>query len=336
MSFLGPRSLVLIAVSTIVLQSTASRPVERLNQGLSTQRQSAQRPTRPTPEHLPGARTEVFKSIDEVELRIHIFEPDELRPGQSNPGIVFFFGGGWRAGDPTQFAQHCVYLASRGMVAMTADYRVLNRHGTKAVTCVKDAKSAIRWIRTNARGLGVDPDRIVAGGGSAGGHLAAAAGVLLEFDETNEDASVSSVPNAMVLFNPPTVLARIGDTTAFDKERFARIQERLGVEPERLSPYHHVREGLPPTLIHHGIDDTTVPYSTVSLFAEAMVKFGNRCELMGYEGEGHGFFNWGRSDNRNFIRTMQETDKFLRSLGYLEGPDTVEQFVASADPPAKN
>ena len=127
----------------------------------------------PVPKSLPGSRAEIYKRIGDVELPVHIFAPANHRPGDRSPAIVFFFGGGWQSGSPAQFQHHCEYLASRGMVAMTAEYRVLSRHGVKAVECFRDAKSALRWVRGNAERLGIDPARVAAGGGSAGGHLAA-------------------------------------------------------------------------------------------------------------------------------------------------------------------
>ena len=96
------------------------------------------------------------------------------------------------------------------MVAMAAEYRVYSRHKARVVDCVADAKSAIRWVRKNADRLGIDPDRIASGGGSAGGHLAAAVGTLEEFDEPDEDSSISSCPNAMLLFNPALDLTAEG------------------------------------------------------------------------------------------------------------------------------
>jgi acetyl esterase len=269
----------------------------------------------PYPPTFDGARAEVYKTIGDVRLSLYVFEP-AAGPKTNRPAIVFFFGGGWTNGSPTQFEQHCRYLAARGMVAITADYRVASRHQVKPTACVADAKSALRWVRQNASRLGIDPDRIAAGGGSAGGHLAAATGTVPGFDEPGENATVSAVPNALVLFNPGLVLAPLDglDLTGFD----ARVGEnRMGTDPKKLSPAHHVRRGAPPTIIFHGKADSTVPYSTAEAFTALMTKAGNRCELVGYEGQPHGFFNYGRGDGSKYRETVAAMDAFLVSLGYL-------------------
>ena len=203
---------------------------------------------------------------------------------------MFFFGGGWTSGSPQQFEKQCQYFASRGMVAITADYRVASRQQVKPVQCVADAKSAIRWVRKNAARLGVDPNRIVASGGSAGGHIAACTAVVPGLDEPGEDTSISAVPNAAVLFNPALVLAPL---EGLNLERFeSRVgAERMGIEPQKLSPAHNVRAGAPPMIIFHGKADTTVPYATAEAFAAKMKAAGNRCELVGFDGQAHGFFN---------------------------------------------
>lgn len=277
-----------------------------------------------------GARSEIYKTVGEVKLALHIFEPKEHKPDDRRPAIVFFFGGGWVGGTPRQFEQQCRYLASRGMVAMTVEYRVFNRHGTLAVKCVEDAKSAVRWVRANAKRLGVDPDRIVAGGGSAGGHIAACTGVVEGFEADGENTKVSSVPNAMVLFNPALVLAPVKGRSETEHDRFEKLEPRLGTKPEKLSPAHHVRQGAPPTLVLHGKADTTVPYWTAEAFGEAMKQAGNRCEVVGYENQVHGFFNFGRGSNEHFLATTRQMDTFLASLGYLKGPPTIEQFLPGA------
>ena len=171
--------------------------------------QDNQRTAKLPPIYIDGFQTEIYKTVGEVELPIHIISPAGHQTSDKRPAAVFFFGGGWRSGTPTQFEYQCRYLATRGMVAMTVEYRVSSRHGVKAISCARDAKSAIRWVRQNAERLGVDPNRIVAGGGSAGGHLAGSVGTIRAFDEENEDHTVSSIPDALALYNPALVLANI-------------------------------------------------------------------------------------------------------------------------------
>lgn len=278
------------------------------------------------PPTLEGATVEVYKTVGDVSLNMYEYFPEGHKPTDRRPVIVFFFGGGWRGGSPKQFEKQCQYLASRGMVAMAADYRVLSRQKVKADRCVADAKSAVRWIRENAERLGVDPERIVASGGSAGGHIAACTGTITELDEPNENTAVSSQPNAMILFNPAVVLAPVDGK--FPVRNPEQLPKRTGVEPKRISPYHHIRVGVPPTLILHGEADDTVKFQTVQWFTEAMQKAGNHCELAGYADAGHGFFNYGRSKNRHFIETMNRVDQFLVSLNYLDGEATIEEFVS--------
>jgi acetyl esterase/lipase len=201
------------------------------------------------------------------------------------------------------------------MVAITADYRVASRHQVKPVTCVADAKSAVRWVRANAARLGIDPRRIAVGGGSAGGHLAAATATLPGLDDPADDLRVSAVPDALVLFNPGLVLAEL---PGLDLKGFGtRVpEERLGAAPRALSPAHHVRPGLPPTIIFHGEADTTVPYATAAAFTRLMQAAGNRCELRGYPGQPHGFFNHGRAEGK-YAETLAAADDFLVSLGWI-------------------
>ncbi|MBI5769198.1 MAG: alpha/beta hydrolase [Verrucomicrobia bacterium] len=284
------------------------------------------------PPSFDGARAEVYKTAGDTKLSLWIFEPAN-GPKTNRPAIVFFFGGGWTNGSPGQFEQHCRYLATRGIVAITADYRVASRQNAKPTQCVADAKSAVRWLRANAARLGLDPNRIAAGGGSAGGHIAGATGTLPDFDEPTEDRKVSSVPNALVLFNPALVLAPM---EGLPLEGFGtRVpEERLGTTPEKISPAHHVRKGAPPTIIFHGKADTTVPYATAEKFASVMKAAGNRCELVGYEGQAHGFFNYGRGDNSAYHATLVAADKFLASLGWIQGEPTLAKPAAPAGDPA--
>jgi len=299
---------------------------------------AAQQPARGGREYPPtlsGAKVEVYKTIGDVKLNMYVFTPADHKSTDKRAAIVFFFGGGWQSGSPGQFHEHCKYLAGRGMVAMTADYRVASRHKVKAVDCVRDAKSAIRWTRQEAARLGIDPARIVAAGGSAGGHLAACTGVIRGLDERSEEAAISSQPSALALFNPALVLAPLDDGQPVVAERIETLRERMGVELKELSPYHHVAAGAPPTIIFHGKADSTVPYRTAEAFTAAMKKAGNRCELLGYDDQAHGFFNFGRGENVYYNKTLRELDDFLGTLGYVAERPTVKPLEPKARLPKR-
>jgi acetyl esterase/lipase len=279
---------------------------------------SADRPGYPP--GFPDARLEVYRSAGNVDLNAWIFEPAGIRADDKRPAIVFFFGGGWNGGTPGQFGPQAAYLAERGMVGIVVDYRVKSRQGTLANVAVSDAKAAIRWVREHADRMGIDPDRIAAGGGSAGGHLAAATAMLLGHDGPESAPRTRSTSDALVLFNPVLVTAPLPDSPVPEAEKLGKLEARLGAEPESMSPYHNIRPGLPPTIIFHGEKDKTVPYRHAALFCEAMTVAGNRCELVGYPGQGHGFFNAHRADDSAYRDTIRLTDEFLVSLGWLSPP----------------
>jgi len=222
----------------------------------------------------------VYKTIHGVDLKLHVFKPAGHQVTDRAPAIVFFFGGGWAGGTPKQFYQQARELADLGMVALSADYRVRSRHKTTPFDAVTDAKSAIRWVRQNAKELGVDPNRIVGSGGSAGGHVALCAALIEGLEQDGEDLSTRSMPNALILFNP------VLDTTA----RGLGL-DRVGVDRQtEASPCHHVRPGLVPTLLFHGTADKTVPFENAERFTRLMLEAGNDCKLVAFEGRGHGFF----------------------------------------------
>ena len=269
------------------------------------------------PPTFKDARVETYRKIDSTELKLWIF--GESDPKVKKPAIVFFFGGGWSGGTPAQFESQARHFAKRGMIAITADYRVKSRNGVQVVECVKDAKAAIAWVRENAPRLGIDPDKIAASGGSAGGHLAASTGTISGIGSDER-------PNAMILFNPATTLAPIAGwdppetrpgKRAGDEDRAVDLSiERLGVEAQVISPAHHIGPHTPPTLILHGKKDTTVPYESVVAFESAMKKAERPCTLVGYEGEGHGFFNERKREAH--AKTLAEADSFLVDLGWIK------------------
>jgi len=256
----------------------------------------------------------VYKTVGDVKLKLHVFEPRNRSPQGQLPAIVFFFGGGWVGGNPSQFFPQCDYLASRGMVAISAEYRTKKNGGATPFECVADGKSAVRYVRAHAQQLGIDPDRLAAGGGSAGGHVAAATGTLKGLEPDGEDLSVSSRPNAMVLFNP-----------VYDNGPGGYGHSRVKDRYKEISPVHNIGRHTPPAIVFFGTKEKLVSRAVMEAFKAKMDKLGVRSELHLYEGQGHGFFNYGRSDNVYFVKTMRQTDRFLSSLGFLEGEPELEE-----------
>jgi acetyl esterase len=256
---------------------------------------------------LNGAKAIQYKQVGDTKLFLHVFEPKGKTAGGKRPAIVFFFGGGWNGGTPKQFEPHCRHLAARGMVAITAEYRVKSRNKTTPFKCVADGKSAIRWVRANAAKLGVDPHRIAAGGGSAGGHVAAATGNCPGLEEKGGDLKISSKPDALVLFNP-----------VYDNSKNGYGYDRVKPRWKEISPMHNLRKGAPPTIVFLGTKDKLIPVSTGEEYQKRMKAVGSRSELHLYKDAPHGFFNKGKPGD-HYSDTIAKMDKFLASLGWLKG-----------------
>jgi len=255
----------------------------------------------------------VYKTIDGVTLSMTMYKP-QVSSAVKLPAIVFFFGGGWVGGDPVQFKFQAEYLASRGIVAFCPDYRTKSRHSTTPFESVKDAKSAIRYLKIHSDELGIDISKIVASGGSAGGHLAACTAVIENVNESTDDLAVSSVPMALVLFNP-----------VVDTGKKGYGQEKLAGREFELSPVHHITANVPVTLIMHGKADTVVPYENVHRFNYLMKQQGNKCTLVGYKKQGHGFFNYNKSP-KYFKKTLTKTEAFLEENDLLRGESWVVEY----------
>lgn len=256
----------------------------------------------------------VYKKTPQGELKLHLYKPaGEIGITALRPCVVFFFGGGWKSGSYLQFVPQAEYLASRGLVAACADYRILNVHGTTPDKAVEDAKSAIRWVRGHATELGIDPQKIIASGGSAGGHLAACTALVTAYDAESDDKSISAKPNAMVLFNPAMNI-----DTLF-KERVAEARPGFTLEAaEAITPNRFVAKDTPPAIFFFGTADK------LKVGADEYVQkaraLGLRAEMWTAADQPHGFFNrapWTQV-------TARQMHVFLASLGYLGGEPSIK------------
>jgi len=248
----------------------------------------------------PSKRIE-YKKIDGISLSLHVFNPEGHKSSDSRPAIIFFHGGGWNGGAPSHFYRQSQYLANKGMVAISAQYRVKNQHNTEPRASVKDGKSAIRWVRSHAKELGINPNMIAAGGGSAGGQVAAATGTNTTIEDPSDDSSVSYRPDALVLFNP-----------VFDNGPGGYGHNRVKAYWQQFSPLHNITKNTPPTIGFFGELDTAIKVPSVLKFEERMKAVGVPFEMHIYKGQPHAFFN-----EVKYHETVLEMDVFLTKLGFI-------------------
>ena len=243
----------------------------------------------------------VYKKTPEGELTLHGFFPPDWKATDKRPVVVFFFGGGWKNGAYTQFVPQAEYFAARGLVAFSADYRIESKHKTTPDKCVEDAKSAIRWVRANADKLGIDPDKVIASGGSAGGHIAACAALVDGFDSPDDPKDTSCVPAALLLFNPALNLKNV-------------VKDAKGDDvAAKISPTKFLSKKTPPTWVVFGDADAMLAQGEE--YATKAKELGVSVELSTAAKQPHGFFNrspWIES-------TTAAADAWLVKQGYLKG-----------------
>jgi len=280
---------------------------------VSAQKSGKDKPTIKLTTTEVSSKEVVYKTTPQGELKLHIFSPKgEIQAAVLRPCVVFFFGGGWTNGSYRQFVPQAEYLASRGIVAISADYRIKSIHKTTPDKCVEDAKSAIRWVRGHATKLGIDPGKIIAGGGSAGGHLAACTALVTAYDAEGDDKSVSARPDALVLFNPA-----LNISTLF-KQRGPGESKTTLADAEAITPNSFISKNTPPAILFFGTADKLKAGGDE--YVQKARKLGLRAEMWSAAGMPHGFFN-----KKPWMQvTARKMDEFLTSLGYLSGPPLIK------------
>ena len=244
-----------------------------------------------------------YKTLENGDsLALHIFKPQDIKGGEKRPAIVYFFGGGWKLGTPIQFYRECAYYASKGMVAISVDYRIEYLHHSTPFESFEDAKDAICWLRSHASDYQLDPDKIAVAGGSAGGHLAAALGTI------GSDGAVPAGyrPNLSVLYYPVIDMVSRG-------YGFPEIERDF----EKISPIHHVSKATLSTLILLGTKDPIVSVKAVESYRDKLLQNGVYCKLHLFEGAGHPIFLYRKPLTDDYYKIRKLTDNFLRRYGFL-------------------
>lgn len=274
----------------------------------------------------------VFKRVGETELQLHLYLPGDHDPGDRRAGMIMLHGGGWAAEGIDHVAPLCRYFALRGMVVANAAYRLADREtGVTIRACVADARDAFRTVHQQSDQLGIDPERIVVAGESAGGHLAAAVGFIPADDGVPNATTLR--PAALILYNPCLDL----EALAWTKKHPALAPPATATETEgwrararRWSPIHYVSAGAPPTLLLHGKEDGVVPAAQIEAFAGAMKANGNVITLHLFEDWGHAFALPVAGTDQQVAETLRRTDRFLAGLGYLDGEPPIARSNEAA------
>jgi acetyl esterase/lipase len=259
-------------------------------------------------ESVESGKKFVYKQSGGNPQELEVYFPAEWDAAKSKvPGVILFHGGAWIAGTLDQFRYACKYLASRGLVAATANYRMLTTAEAKALpagesikrTCITDAKSAIRWMKQHAAELGIDPQRIVAGGGSAGGHIAVLATTNPGLNDPGDPKEFDVSVAAYLLFNPA-------------------FQPQDESDPE-VFVTKHLKAGLAPAILFFGENDHTFKPGGEAMLRQLKTLGNTNCELWIAEGQGHGFFNKPPWQDV----TLAQADRFLVQHGFLTGVGTL-------------
>ena len=241
----------------------------------------------------------LYKKTPQEDMYLYVLNPLK-KSKKLLPAIVYFTGGGWVGGAVEYQIANAAWFRDHGIIGITADYRVKSRHGTSPLECIEDSKSAVRYVREHAKELGINPDKIIVAGGSAGGHIAACT-YIDGGDSKGENLKISSKPNALVLHNPV-----LGEGFGMD----------FFVEHPEFSPILQVKKGWPPTILSNGTKDGTTPYDSAVKFTELMKKYGNICELITVPDADHSC-DWPVS-NPNFLPTLNRMYQFLKEQKIIE------------------
>ncbi len=245
--------------------------------------------------------TFIYKKVDSTELKMEVIFPKNSNSKKLRSAIAFFYGGGWVTGTTSQFAPQAEHYAKKGYVTFLIEYRIRSRNKTTPFESLKDAKSAIRYIKKNALQFNVDSAKIIACGGSAGGHLAAATALISGYNDCQDDTTISTKPEALILFNP-----------VIDNGPKGYAYDRIGNQYKKFSPLYNIQKDAPPTIILIGTKDQLIPLTTIDKYKLKMDSVGSFCEVRTFKDQKHGFFNYWHSDNYN--KTLEDVDAFLHKI----------------------
>jgi len=255
----------------------------------------------------------VYARYGDREMKLDLYRP--ASGAGPFPAIVFIHGGGWSAGNKNAFRRQAAYQATKGFAGACIAYRLSGEATYPAAA--HDSKAAVRWVRANAAKYSINPDKIGAAGGSAGGHLVAILGTSAKLRKLEGDGGnpgFSSRVQAVVSFNGVFDLAGAAAKSANATGPIALFlggpYDHMPQVYAEASPMTHVDKSSAPFLLLHGTADSTVPYQQSVDMQKKLEAAGVRAELYSAEGAQHGFFN----RPPHFHPTLERMEQFFRSV----------------------
>ena len=272
----------------------------------------------------------IYRTTPDTTLKIYYQLPNNKKSDTKYPAIIWIHGGGWNAGSANVFFEHAAYFSIRGAVGISIEYRLIGKNKTNTIIDeITDCKSAIRFIKLHAKDLQIDTSKIVIAGDSAGGYLAATTITLDSLNDKSDDLSISSVPNAVILYNPCVNMGVFPhvknlfehpiklEPNSMDTISFLQKNQALS---KRLSPLFNIHSNNTKALLLHGLNDKVIYPEQSEQFANEMNKNGNIARLILLPDTRHAFVvpHYTASEEK-VVNAVLEADLFLISLGYLSG-----------------
>lgn len=281
-------------------------------------------------ELLKGEIVHPFKMLEEpqasnagllpYELKAHFFYPDDFKKGEQRTTIVFFHGGKWDSQMISQLAPQALHFKERGAVTVLAEYRVSSIYPSSPEDAMEDGQSLILWLREHHAILGINPNKIVTAGAGSGSQicLCAAMNPTVLKSELHD-----SRPNALILYSA------IVDTTKKSPVFSYFNDKKIAINK---SPNRCIAKNLPPMIFYHSSADIHHPIDKIEQFTKKMQRKKNACILYPFGQGTHSFFNF-HVNHKNFIQSLESSDKFLTDYGYLgdapEGTFISDSFYGS-------
>jgi len=230
-----------------------------------------------------------------TQQTLDVYQPPNRTSQTPKPAIVFIHGGGWTGGDKDDFKDLAVYFSQQGFVTFSVNYRLVWTPELRHPVPYDDVQTAMRFLRSRATLYGIDPGRMGAMGGSAGGHLVGLLGTTETRDNSNQAlAAYSSRATCVVdLFGPMDLMMPLPTTPDdIDWLVFNLIGDTRENAPQAYrdaSPIEHIDATTVPFLIFQGGADPIVPAAQSQAFHEALLAAELESELVVFPAEGHGF-----------------------------------------------